>query len=273
MWNSSGSVKSEIPAAERMSRGTNQHLNGSAKSATPGHNQKRRRRKPTESTIRERIPDNRPHSRRPRRRRTFANTIEGKTRLVWRVFISLVSLLVLWVIATTTFGWLKNLFFPTPPIRVSELFIQINQPPIAIPNLNSKLESPEGPLTNATAEEVIRAWLLTKAEAFGPNREINSLEQILTGSALSQSRQTGEQYRLENQYYKYDHSLKIQSVEKSDLFADRAVVKATVKEAKQLYENGQFKKSSSDNLRVQYDLIRERGKWRIQSISAVNQII
>ncbi|MCL6749869.1 DUF4101 domain-containing protein [Nostoc sp. CCCryo 231-06] len=273
MWNSSGSVKSEIPAAERMSRGTNQHLNGSAKSAAPGHNQKRRRRKPTQSTIRERIPDNRPHSRRPRRRRTFANTIEGKTRLVWRVFISLVSLLVLCVIATTTFGWLKNLFFPTPPIRVSELFIQINQPPISIPDLNSKLESPEGPLTNATAEEVIRAWLLTKAEAFGPNHEINSLEQILTGSALSQSRQTGEQYRLESQYYKYDHSLKIESVEKSDLFADRAVVKATVKEAKQLYENGKFKKSSTDNLRVQYDLIRERGKWRIQSISAVNQII
>ncbi|WP_375506769.1 IMS domain-containing protein [uncultured Nostoc sp.] len=273
MWNSSGSVKSEVPAAERMSRGTNQHLNGSAKSAAPGHNQKRRRRKPTQSSIRERIPDNRPHSRRPRRRRTFANTIEGKTRLVWRVFISLVSLLVLWVVATTTFGWLKNLFFPTPPMRGSELFVQINQPPISIPDPNNKPESPEGPLTNATAEEVIRAWLLTKAEAFGPNHEINSLEQILTGSALSQSRQTGEQYRLENQYYKYDHSLKIESVEKSDLFADRAVVKATVKEAKQLYENGQFQKSFSDNLRVQYDLIRERGKWRIQSISAVNQII
>ncbi|MDZ8223356.1 MULTISPECIES: IMS domain-containing protein [unclassified Nostoc] len=273
MWNSSGSVKSEIPAAERMSRGTNQHLNGSAKSAAPVHNQKRRRRKPAQSTIRERIPDNRPYSRRPRRRRTFANTIEGKTRLVWRVFISLVSLLVLWVVATTTFGWLKNLFFPTPPMRGSELFIQINQPPISIPDPNSKLESAEGPLTNATAEEVIRAWLLTKAEAFGPNHEINNLEQILTGSALSQSRQTGEQYRLEKQYYKYDHSLKIESVETSDLFANRAVVKATVKEVKQLYENGQFKKPSSDNLRVRYDLIRERGKWRIESISAVNQII
>ncbi|BBD68603.1 heat shock protein DnaJ domain-containing protein [Nostoc commune NIES-4072] len=273
MWNSSGSVKSEIPTAERMSRGTNQHLNGSVKSAAPGHNQKRRRRKPNQSTIRERIPDNRPYSRRPRRRRAFANTIEGKTRLVWRVFISLVSLLVLWVVATTTFGWLKNLFFPTPPIRGSELFVEINKPPISIPDPNNKIESLEGPLTNATAEEVIRAWLLTKAEAFGPNHEINSLEQILTGSALSQSRQTGEQYRLENQYYKYDHSLKIESVEKSDLFANRAVVKATVKEAKQLYENGQYQKSSNDNLRVRYDLIRERGKWRIESISAVNQII
>jgi curved DNA-binding protein CbpA len=271
MWNSSGSVKSEVPAAERMSGGTNQNLNGSAKSATPRHNQKRRHRKRTPSAIRERIPDNRPHSRRPRRRRTFANTIEGKTRLVWRVFISLVSLLVFWVLATTTFGWLKNLFFPTRP--VSQLFVEINEPPISIPPPNSKPESAQGPLTNATAEEVIRTWLSTKAEALGPNHEINSLEQILTGSALSQSRQTAQQYRSDNLYRKYDHSLKVESVEKIDLFADRAAVVAMVKEGSQLYENGQFQKSSSDNLRVRYDLIRERGKWRIQNISAVNQII
>ncbi|MEH2239578.1 IMS domain-containing protein [Nostoc sp.] len=273
MWNSSGSVKSEIPTAERMSRGTNQHFNGSAKTAAPSHNQNRRRRKPTPSASRERVPDNRPHSRRPRRRRTFANTIEGKTRLVWRVFISLVSILVFWVLVTTTFGWLKNLFFPTSSVRGSQLFVQINQPPISIPDPNTKLQSSDGPLTNATAEEVIRTWLSNKAEAFGPNHDINNLEQILTGSALSQSRETAQQYKSENLYYKYDHSLKIESVEKIDLFADRAAVKATVKEVTQLYENGQFQNSSNDNLRVRYDLIRQRGKWRIQSISAVNQII
>ncbi|MCC5614620.1 IMS domain-containing protein [Nostoc sp. CHAB 5836] len=273
MWNSSGSVKSEIPAAERMSGGTNQHLNGSAKTAARGQNQKRRRRKPTPSARRERIPDNRPPSRRPRRRRTFANTIEGKTRLVWRVFISLVSLLVFSVLAITIFGWLKNLFFTTPSVRGSELSVEINQPPIFIPDPNSKPQALEGTLTDVMAEEVIRTWLSIKAEAFGPNHEINNLERILTGSALSQSRQTAQQYRSDNLYRKYDHSLKVESVEKIDLFADRAAVVATVKEGSQLYENGQFQKSSSDNLRVRYDLIRQRGKWRIQNISAVNQII
>ncbi|WP_375478913.1 IMS domain-containing protein [uncultured Nostoc sp.] len=272
MWNSSGSVKSEVPAAERTSRGTNQHLNGSAKSATPAHNQKRRRRKPTPSAIRERLPNNRPHSRRPRRRRTFANTIEGKTRLVWRVFISLVSLLVFWVLATTTFGWLKNLFFPTRSVPTSQLFVQINQPPISIPDPN-KPQGLDGPLTDAAAEEIIRTWLSTKAEALGPNHEINNLEQILTGSALSQWRVIAQQARSDNRYRKYDHSIKVESVEKIDLFADRAAVVATVKEATQLYENGQYKNSSNENLRVRYDLIRERGKWRIQSTSVVNQII
>ncbi|MEH2109481.1 IMS domain-containing protein [Nostoc sp.] len=273
MWNSSGSVKSEVPAAERTSRGTNQHLNGSAKSVTPGRNQKRRRRKPTPSAIRERVPDNRPHSRRPRRRRTFANTIEGKTRLVWRVFISLVSILVFWVLATTTFGWLKNLFFPTRSVPVFQLFVQINQAPISIPDPYSKPQATDGPLTDTTAEEVIRTWLSTKAEALGPNHEINNLEQILTGSALSQWRLIAQQDRSDNHYRKYDHSVKVESVEKIELFADRAAVVAMVKEATQLYENGQFKNSSNDNLRVRYDLIRQRGKWRIQSTSVVNQII
>ncbi|MEH2025493.1 IMS domain-containing protein [Nostoc sp.] len=273
IWNSSGSVKSEVPAAERTSRGTNQHLNGSAKSVTPSHNQKRRRRKPTPSASRGRVPDNRPHARRPRRRRTFANTIEGKTRLVWRVFISLVSILVFWVLATTTFGWLKNLFFPTRSVPVFQLFVQINQPPISIPDPNSKPQSLDGPLADATAEEVILTWLSTKAEALGPNHEINNLEQILTGSALSQWRLVAQQDRLDNRYRKYEHSVKVESVEKIELFADRAAVVATVKEVTQLYENGQFKNSSNENLRVRYDLIRQRGKWRIQSTSVVNQII
>ncbi|MEH1913024.1 IMS domain-containing protein [Nostoc sp.] len=273
MWNSSGSVKSEVPAAERTSRGTNQDLNGSAKSATPAHNQKRRRRKPTPSNIRERVPDNRPHSRRPRRRRTFANTIEGKTRLVWRIFISLVSILVFWVLATATFGWLKNLFFPTRSVPPSQLFVQINQPPISIPPPNSPPEGLDGPLTDTAAEQIIRTWLSTKAEALGPNHEINNLEQILTGSALSQWRAIAQQARSDNRYRKYEHSVKVESVEKIDLFADRAAVVATVKEATQLYENGQFKNSSNENLRVRYDLIRQRGKWLIQSASVVNQII
>ncbi|MEH2264964.1 IMS domain-containing protein [Nostoc sp.] len=272
LWNSSESVKSEVPAAERVSRGTNQHLNGSAKSAAPSHNQKRRRRKTTPSASRERVPDNRPHARRPRRRRTFANTIEGKTRLVWRVFISLVSILVFWVLATTTFGWLKNLFFPPPSPNYPQLFIEINQPAVSIPDANSKSESEEGPLTKATAEEVIGTWLSTKATALGPNHEINNLNQILTGSALSQWRLIAQQDRSDNRYRKYSHSLKVESVEKIDLFADRAAVEATVKEVTQLYENGQFKNSSNDNLRVRYDLIRERAKWRIQSTSIVNQI-
>jgi curved DNA-binding protein CbpA len=275
-WNSSESVKPEVtaaplPTAERMTTGTNQYWNGSARTTAPNQNQKRRRRKPTQPVSRERIPDNRPRPRPRRRRRTFANTIEGKTRLVWRVFISLVTLLVFWVLATTAFGWIKNLFFPTPPKHDLQLFVQINQPPVFIPE-PSKPELSQGTLTNATAEEVIQTWLSTKAAALGPNHQINNLDKILTGSALSQWRLIAQQDRSDNRYRKYDHSLKIESVENGELFSDRAAVEATVKEATQLYENGQFQGSSNEKLRVRYDLIRSGGKWRIQSIWVVVQI-
>ncbi|MFN6517248.1 MAG: IMS domain-containing protein [Nostoc sp. CreGUA01] len=274
--NSSESAKPEVtaaplPTAERMTRTNNQHWNGSGRTTTPSQNQKRRRRKPTQPVNRERIPDNRPRPRPRRRRRTFANTIEGKTRLVWKVFISLVIILVFWVLATTAFGWIKNLFFPTPPKHDLQLFVQINQPPVFIPDVN-KPQLPDGTLTNARAQEIIQTWLSTKAVALGPNHQINSLDQILTGSALSQWRLIAQQNKVDNRYRKYDHSLKIESVEKPELFSDRAAVEATVREATQLYQNGQFQSSSNDNLRVRYDLVRYGTKWRIQNISVVDQI-
>ncbi|MBE9036937.1 IMS domain-containing protein [aff. Roholtiella sp. LEGE 12411] len=274
-WNTSGTAKSEVPAApipiptaERIARGTNSNLNGSAKAATSGNNRKRRKRKPTQVPPRERVLDN--HHRHPRRRRTFANTLEGKTRLVWRVFISLVGLLVFWVVVTTAFGWLKNLFFPTPSLQGQQLFVQLNQPPLPIPDKNSNPQPPEGTLTDTTAQEVIQAWLSTKVAALGPNHDIDSLEQILVGSALTQWRLITQQDRLDNRYRKYNHTLKVESVNNIELNPDRAAVVATVREVTQFYENGQFKKSSEESLRLRYNLIRLKGAWRIQNMSVIS---
>jgi hypothetical protein len=271
----SGSKKPEIPAlqfptSESVDRGNNYQMNGSAKAAVPSQTPKRRRRKPTQGDRRERVLDHRQHH--PQQRRTFANTLEGKTRLVWMVFISLAGILVFWLLVSTTFGWLKNAFFPRPALQGEQLAVEINQPPISIPDLNSQPQPPEGPLTNTTAEEVIQAWLSTKAAALGPNHEIDNLEQILAGSALSQWRQIAQQVRSENHYRKYDHNLRVESVDKIGADADRAAVEATVKEITKFYENGQMKKSSDESLRVRYDLIRRDGVWRIQNMSVVNKI-
>jgi hypothetical protein len=178
----------------------------------------------------------------------------------------------LWLIVSTTFGFVKNLFLPGSSLQGEQLMIQINQPPIPIPDPNSKPYSPDGPLTNATAEEVIRTWLASKAAALGTNHEIENLQQILTGSTLSQWRQIAQQEKAENRYRKYEHNLKIESVEKTDSDPDHAAVQATVKEVTQFYENGRIQKFSNESIRVQYDLIRKQGVWRIQSMSVVNKI-
>ncbi|RCJ37320.1 molecular chaperone DnaJ [Nostoc minutum NIES-26] len=264
-----GSAKPQTPmtplsTAERTAT-TNQNLNGAAKSSPPRPTQKRKRRKPSQSANRERLPNRHPQQ----RRRTFASTLEGKTRLVWTVFASLLGILVFWVIVSTTFGWIKNLFAPAPALESGQLFVQVNEPPIAIPDKNSKLQSPEGSLTETTAEEVIQTWLSTKAAALGPNHEVDGLQDILTGSALSQWRLVAQQDSADNRYRKYNHSVKVEYINKTEINPNRLVVVATVREATQFYENGQRKKSSDERLRVRYDLIRQEGVWRIQSMLVV----
>ncbi|MBE9049770.1 DUF4101 domain-containing protein [Nostocales cyanobacterium LEGE 11386] len=248
--------------AERTATAANHNLNGTGKTTPPRQVKKRRRRKPSQVVSREGGVNN-------SQRRAFTNTLEGKTRLVWTVFASLAGILVFWLLVSTTFGWLKNLFFPAPSLQGEQLFIQINEPPITIPDKSSKLEPPAGSLTDATAQEVIQVWLSTKAAALGPNYDISSLQDILTGSSLSQWRLLAQQERAQNRYRSYNHTVKVEYVNQN---ADQAVAVATVRELTQFYENAQLKNVSDETLRVRYSLIRQAGMWRIQNMSVINQI-
>ncbi|MDZ8050355.1 MAG: IMS domain-containing protein [Aulosira sp. ZfuVER01] len=258
-----------FPAAERIAREPQHSMNGSAKVSASAQTQQRRR-KPSQAASRERALDNRHRS--PQRRRTFASSLEGKTRLVWTVFVSLVVIVVFWLIVSTTVGFVKHLFSPPLLLPGEQLSVEINQPPIPIPDQNAKPQSPDGTLTTATAEDIIRSWLSTKATALGPNHDVDSLQQILTASSLSQWRLIAQQDKADNRYRKYEHQLKVESVEKTDLDSNRASVEATVKEVTQFYKNDQIQKSSDETLRVRYNLILQDGVWRIQTMSVVNKI-
>jgi curved DNA-binding protein CbpA len=260
----------QFPAAERTAKEPHNSMNGSAKVSAPTHTPPRRRRKPNQAVSRERGLDNR--HRHPQRRRSLTNSWTGKMRLVWTVLISLVVIVVLWLIISTTFGFVRNLLSPPPLLPGEQLSVEINQPPIPIPDQSTKPQSPDGPLTTGTAEEVIRNWLVIKAAALGPNHDVESLQQILTSSSLSQWRLIAQQDKSENRYRKYEHQLKVESVEKTDLDSDRTSVEATVKEVTHFYQNDVMKKSSDETLRVRYNLVRQEGIWRIQSMSVINKI-
>ncbi|MBD2296118.1 DUF4101 domain-containing protein [Anabaena sphaerica FACHB-251] len=238
---------------------------------TSEHNKKRKRRKPASAKSRERVGEH-GYSYSPRRRRNFANTIEGKTRLVWLVLLSMGGLLVLWLLVSTAWGWLNNMFFPKPTLLGEPLAIELNQAPVSIPKPNSQPEVGESPLTTAIAEEVIKTWLSTKAAALGPNHEINRLDEILTASAASQWRLIVKQDIADSRYRKYEHDVKVEFVNQNGNISDNAVVEATVKEVTQFYEQGQSKNSSQERLRVRYDLIRKQGLWRIQGMTVVKSL-
>ncbi|MBE9200452.1 MULTISPECIES: IMS domain-containing protein [unclassified Nodularia (in: cyanobacteria)] len=242
---------------EHTTRATNHHLNGAAKSTPTSQVKKRRRRKPSQ-------PVNRGY---PQQQQAFAATLEGKTRLVWTIFGSLAGILVFWLLVSTTFGLVKNLLFPAPVLQGEQLFVQLNEPPINIPDESSKLQPPEGSLTDGTAQEVIQTWLSTKAAALGPKYNLDSLQDILTDTTLSQWRGLAQQERSQNRHRTYNHTVK---VEYFDQKSDQAVVVATVREVTQFYDQGQIRNFTDETLRVRYSLIRQADVWRIQNMSVIN---
>jgi len=180
----------------------------------------------------------------------------------------------LWFLLTRSFGLLKNLFSPAPSLKGEQLSVQLNEPPIPIPDQNSKPQSPPGVLTEATAQEVVQTWLSTKAAALGVNHDISSLDQILMGSTLSKWKAIVQQDKVENRYRKYTHTVKVESVKTTETDQNNATVDATVTELAEFYDNGQInqQKSYNEKVRVRYDLVRVDNSWRIKDMSVLNKI-
>lgn len=261
----------EQPAAGNVAAsGHNQQIPVRAQIEAPKQTQKRRQRNPTPANSRDSASKHHPFS--PRRRRGFPGNLDAKTRLVWLVFLSMGGLLVFWLLLSTAWGWVSNAFFPRPSLPGTPLAIELNQPVVSIPDPNSKPEVDDGMMTTAIAKQVIENWLSTKAAAFGPDHEMNRLDKILTGSALSQWRAIIKQQVTESSYRKYEHDVKVEFINQKETVADNAVVEATVKEITQFYENGVNKKSNEDRLRVRYDLIRKENSWRIQNMTVVKSV-
>lgn len=262
-----------VSGVERVSRSNNYYMNGSARGGVPSQAQTPRRCKSSPSAY------SRGHNReqRPpaaaRRRRSASRGGNAKMRLLWVLGTTLASLLVLWLAISTTVKFVHNALRPAPTLQDPQLSIQINEPPLTIPERNSKPQFPTGNLTEATAEEVIQTWLATKSAALGPNHEIDSLENILIGSALTQWRLIARQDKADNRYRKYEHSLKIESLEIAPTDQEHAAVQASVTEATSFYENGLLnqQKSSKETVRVRYNLVRKPDGWRIREISVLNK--
>lgn len=250
-----------VPGAERIVQ-TNHNLNGAAKANIPAQTQRRRRRKPNSNNGGD------THRQRP------TNSLAAKTRFLWMIFGSLAGIVVLWFLLTSTFGLLRNVFSPGPSLKGEQLAIQINEPPVPIPDENSKPQSPPGPLTEATAQEVIQTWLSSKAAALGVDHDTDSLDRILVGSTLAKWKGIALQDKVENSYRKYTHNLKVESVQTTQTDPNQAAVDATVSELAEFYDNGQInqQKSYNQTLRVKYDLVRVDNNWRIRDMSVVNKI-
>ncbi|MDB9454823.1 IMS domain-containing protein [Dolichospermum circinale] len=234
--------------------------NHTSQPATNHQHPRRRRRKPSANNIPQRFLQSQTN---------FLSSLDPKTRLVWMVSFSLGGVVVFSLLVSTTVELVKNIFFSHPSLQGEQLAIELNQPPITIPDPNGQSQPRDEELTNKTAKEVIETWLSAKAAALGENHDINGLNKILTGQVLLQWRSLAQQEQEDKRYRQYKHDVKVESVSKKGTDKNYVSVDATVQEVTQFYENSRQKKSSHENLRVRYELVHKEGKWLIQRMSVI----
>ncbi len=252
-----------LPNTEYYPRETYHNLNGTVNTAPP--QSRRQIRQPTHLGY---VSENNPV---PSRRRRTRNR-RSQLRLLWMIFASAASVVVLWFIISTTIGFFKNLLSPGASLKGEQVSVELNQPPIPIPDPTSKPQLPAGSLTEEKAREIVQTWLDIKATAFGSEHDLSSLEHILVSPTLTKWRQWGQREKDKNRYRKYEHNVKVESLETNRTSQNQAAVEAAVTEATEFYENGQMKRSDKEKLRVRYDLIRVDDGWRIRDMSVLNKI-
>ncbi|NER48540.1 MAG: DUF4101 domain-containing protein, partial [Symploca sp. SIO1A3] len=157
----------------------------------------------------------------------------------------------------------------TAELEGEQLQVELEEPPVEIPESDSPITSPEGLLTQETAKQVIQTWLSTKNNALGTEHQVEQLAQILVNPSLSNWQQIAEETKQSGSYWEYQHEVEVNSVNTSDANQDQATVDAAVKEAGSFYQNGVLNQAASydDNLRVRYDLVRQDGQWFIRDVN------
>jgi ARC6-like, IMS domain/DnaJ domain len=227
---------------------------------------KPKRRRPQPSGIPRNVPS--PNQRLVTRRRQSRNQLPG--RLLLKVLASVAGVLIFWLLISTTFGWLKNILVPGPALKGEQLSIQINQPPVEIPTPGSQPHYPEGDLTKETATQVVQAWLSAKSASLGSQHDIDSLNQVLTGSALAYWRGIALQEKSSNRYRQYEHTVSNVSIEPDSKDKNNASVEASVVENMIHYENGKALEPEKAKVKVRYEVIRVDNRWRIREISLLD---
>ncbi|MDY6900962.1 MAG: IMS domain-containing protein [Cyanobacteriota bacterium] len=268
-----------LPTAERF-KGNKQTQNGSAPSMTmttgtpPQVNGRRRRKPPSDISHSGRDVEGTTRAKVPRRRSTTTpSTLQKRTRLLWLIFGSLSGLLVLWLLIGAAVGFLQNIFSPEPTLQGEQLGIQVNQPPIEIPKASSEPMLDNGTLTKVTAQEIVNNWLSIKGQALGESHNIQSLNNILTGTALALWRNIAQQVKQKNNHRTFEHSnLTIEDVVTVPGNNNQAAIEATVTEQARFYQNGKLdeRRSYNDSIRVRYMLIKIGSTWRIKEMSVLS---
>ncbi|MGB3135796.1 MAG: IMS domain-containing protein [Nodosilinea sp.] len=167
--------------------------------------------------------------------------------------------------AMRALGWITSAF-GGPKVSGQTLAIRVDQPAFEIP------EAPAVPAeigVNDIANRAISEWLEIKQQALGKDYQGDRLDDILLEPVLIQWTRRADAAAQESWYWEYEHSVEVEAVTPDDPTADQLQATALVSEKARLFEFGVENTSASydDTLRMQYDLVRQDGKWFVQGMN------
>ncbi|TVU55721.1 MAG: DUF4101 domain-containing protein [Arthrospira sp. PLM2.Bin9] len=186
-------------------------------------------------------------------------------RLILVGLVGLFGIWLLWMILSAIFGWIGNALegMGGPRLTADGPEIRLDNSPIAIPE-----PEPENPLAadlNPTvAQQVVNTWLTAKAAALGPEHQTQGLREILVEPSLTRWIGVSDSLRQENSHRRFQHEVRVQSVDVNENNPNQGTVDAQVREVTQFYQGNQMERSEDSTLQVRYQLVRDQGPWRIR---------
>ena len=191
-------------------------------------------------------------------------------RLLLLAAMGILGLLIMWMIASRIYGWLSN-SSKESLLPGEQLELQLNQPVISIPSPAASASNvSEGELDARGAEQVIRAWLEAKKAAMGSDYDRSLLEDVLMGDLLVRWQGDSKLAEQNGFYRTYDYpNLAIDDVTWSEQNPDQASISVSITETSEFYKGDQqdINEFYDDSLKIVYGVVREDGRWKIQSNS------
>jgi hypothetical protein len=144
---------------------------------------------------------------------------------------------------------------PVPASIVSTVPTEIPSQPMVI----------QGDLTNATAKQVLELWFTVKKAAMGSGYASKQLELALMEPKLSEWQRISSQAQRDGEYVEYEHAVDIKKVAVSATNPNEALVTANIRELRKYYEGNTIKNQQTDDLTLQYTLLRQNNQWKIST--------
>ena len=163
---------------------------------------------------------------------------------------------------------LFNLFgglFGGPKLQGDPLDIDVARPAIELPAEDAQPRASGD--VQVIAEEAIQAWYQAKAEAMGPQWNVDALSDILLEPTLSEWVAKVESNQREGVHLEYEQT--IQNLMAEAIGDDQIQVVADVNEIGNAYQFGDYNGvfSYEDELTVEYNLRKQDEKWMVESFA------